>query len=304
MLLFDVFDEYLEECKKTHSPETVKRYMLHLDRFARGANPHVELHLEEINDRHISDFYRFMTAHFEPYVNSGIERISSYTVRSHVNTVHAFFNWADKKYQCGRIDRRLPDPKLKVDLEWDEAYSNVVIWNLQDACKARYKQAPSDVGSSNAMELLSRRLVFALLVEHGLTTREISRLRFSNVKIEYSSVVLVFPKSRRQTTPLRAFRVNDDTSRLFKKFLRRVHLEDDDRLFPYSPAEIRQEIKQIARMAGYDNIEMRRLRITFAVNHIENGGTKESLRMHLGDCHETFIQEIYRTVRSRQISNH
>jgi integrase/recombinase XerD len=247
--------------------------------------------VDEITSSDLTRYFAYLRTDYKPQrQGSNVEPLSGSTLQNHWKANRRFFRWAQD--EIGLKER--PDVRLKLPSNNPRTIlplSEADIRALLDA--AEYTREAQASGRRNFRMKRStgdRDSAFIiLLLDTGLRCGEACRLNIKDVDLENGEVFIApFGNSRRKTKS-RVVPVGKAARRILWRYLTtRQDAAKDDPLFStitgrrLNNNSARLLLKSLGEKAGVSNCHPHRLRHTFAVEYLRNGGDIFTLQMILG----------------------
>lgn len=270
-----------------YSQATIELYQYVLDRLAHFlGDPDVE----EIKPNDLTRYFAYLRTDYKPRRSSGDDApLSGSTLQNHWKGIRTFFRWAAEELELSR-----PDTKLKLPPNNPKAIlplSEENIKALIDAAEYTRQAATRQRKAFRMRRATAKRdlALITLLLDTGMRAGELGRLDVGDLDLETGEVYIKpFGNSQRKTKS-RVIPIGKATRRAVWKYLTtRPDAANGAPLFISKTGRrlnantIRHVLIDLGEKAGVDNCHPHRLRHTFAVEYLRNGGDVFSLQAILG----------------------
>lgn len=289
MILPNALDGFYFHMKaEGYSDSTIDlyRYMLTvLDRFLESPR------VEAITASDLTRYFAYLRSDYKPRRNgSNHGPLTGSTLQNHWKAIRTFFRWAvDELDLKGR-----PDEKLKLPKNNPEAIQPLSEDEVKRLIESAERTKPTDAGKRKSFTMKRPTAerdtaLIILLLDTGIRAGEASRLDIEDVHLAESEIYIKpFGNSRRKTKS-RILPIGKATTRALWRYLEtREDVRSDDPLFMTKTEKrmdrnvIRLLFKDLGDKAGVNGCHPHRLRHTFAVEYLRNGGDIFTLQMNLG----------------------
>jgi integrase/recombinase XerD len=283
-----------------YSIGTIRLYRSNLGLLCRflGDPPVEEIRLEDLQR-----FMVYLQTTYPPKRPGDVEgKLSLSAVDNYWKAIRSFFGWCKAALEIKRPDLRLARPP-KADPEI-LPFSENDIRKLLKACE-RTTEVSSDGRKPYSMKRPTAnrdKALLLLFLDTGLRVGEVTRLRIEDLNQE-TGEILVAPFGSGQKTKSRTAYLGRVAQRAMWLYLaKRLNTVPKDKLFELDAESIRSLFKRLGERAGVNNVHPHRLRHTFAINYLRNGGDIYTLKYLLG--HSTLVMvERYLHLTTADASN-
>ena len=121
-----------------------------------------------------------------------------------------------------------------------------------------------------------------LFLDTGLRVSEACRLRVEDLNQETGEILVAPHGSGQKTKPRTAYLGKVAQRAMWLYLAKRPNLVKKDRLFEMDGDTIRSLLRRLGERAGVNDVHPHRLRHTFAITYLRNGGDVYSLKYLLG----------------------
>ena len=263
-----------------YSSGTVRLYRMYLGILCNflGDPPVAEIELADLQR-----FMAYLQNGYKPRRPSGeTQPLSPSAVSNHWKAIRSFFTWCEAALEIKRPDQRLAHPPMK-DPEILPLTEND-IRKLLKACE-KVTVAASDTRSSYTVKRPTAnrdKALLLLFLDTGLRVSEVCRLRVEDLNQETGEILVAPFGSGQKTKPRTAYLGRVALRAMWLYMARRTNIVPKDRLFEMDTDTIRLLFKRLGERAGVNDVHPHRLRHTFAITYLRNGGDVYSLKYLLG----------------------
>jgi len=275
---------YILNCRcEGKSPKTVKFYHDNLNHFLWYAkqqgypeNPN------RISPNHIRAFLTYVGS--EPVrwgatSTTACRPTSQITVRHYYRVLFTFFKWLkEEEIISDNPVAHLKTPKIEQKVI--QALSRKDVEALLNKCPAK------------TMLGVRNRAIILMLLDSGMRVSELSNLRLTDLDRDTGAIMIKHGKGNKQ----RIVRIGSTSQKALWRYLTLYRRGDSDRLFltktskPLQAEAIELIVRRLGKKANLSGIHIHRLRHTFAINYLRNGGDIFSLKYLLGHSSLTMVQ--------------
>ena len=276
-----------------YSPSTVLLYMHDL-----------KVLYEELDDPELDQITEGDLTHFFVYLREvyhkemGREVLSGSTLQNYWKAIRTFFEWAKKQKLINiRPDQYLKmppnNPKVVMPLKEDQVKALLHYAEYSRTSKPKNRKS----FQTKRPEALRDTALLILLLDTGVRAGEAGRLVISDVDFE-NGLLLIRPYgSSRRKTKSRTIPLGKVSQRALWKYVSaRKDARPDDPVFitrnerSMDKHTMFQLIKRLGENAGIKNCHPHRLRHTFAIEFLRNGGDIFTLKSILGHSSLEIVQ--------------
>lgn len=270
--------------------------------------------IERIKLTDLNRFFGYLREEYKPErKNKDRSPLSGGSLQNFWKGIRTFYKWAED--ELGIKNR--PDTKLKIPSK----NPKVIMPLSEDEIRALLKVAEyaKEVFPSNRKSFKMKRrtcyrdiALILFMVDTGLRVGEISRLNLGDVKLETGEVYISPFGNSKMKTKSRFVFIGKNTRKAITRYVAtRKNIDPSSPLFLTERSEsritvnsIRLLLKDLGDRANIKNVHPHRLRHTFAIQYIRNGGDVYTLKAQLG--HSTFVMvETYlQLARTDSLSAH
>ncbi len=245
---------------------------------------------KELKDITQEDVRRFMVYLRTDYVperwGGNTDPLSSASLRRYWKAMRSFFKWVHAEYGLERPDINLKMPR----------FQNKEIKPLkEEEVKALYKpldkvEVMPNTRHGYKFERPTQqrdKAIFLLLLDTGLRAGECCRLKVEDVNIK-NGEVHIHPHHINKTRPRTVFLGKAGRKAMWRYLSIRKDARPGDPLFltqhdiPITPDSLKHLFKRASERAGVLNVHPHRMRHTFAVQYLKNGGDIFTIQRQLG----------------------
>lgn len=264
--------DFFKVCKLAdgYSPNTLEVYSWALDRLQRFLPDNVDISHITLND--LRQFMLYMKNDYEPNRPGGSTKpLSPSSLENIWKAVRSFFGWAEEELNIPRPDLRLVKPR-NPPAEIDPL-NHQEIQALIAACE-------------NTPTGIRNKAIVLMLLDTGLRVGELARLTLDNVQMNTGKVYVEPWGSGKKTKSRHVYLGRASIRALYRYKLNRG--EEGELLFltrhekPMNRNSIRHMLYTLGDRAGVINVYPHRLRHTFAIQYLRNGGDVFTLQRLLG----------------------
>ena len=247
----------------------------------------------------LTRYFAYLRTDYIPNRKNGSgAQLSGSTLQNHWKGIRTFFRWATDELSL----RQRPDAKLKLPPN-----NPKVIQPLGEGeVKALLEAAEfTRIATTNGRKpyKMHRRTGFRdsalilVLLDTGLRAGEAGRLNIGDVDLDAGEIYISPYGSSQRKTKSRMLPIGKTTRRALWRYLAtRVETEKSDPLFPSESGRrlahdaIRHLLVDLGEKANVKNCHPHRLRHTFAIEFLRNGGDVFTLQMLLGHSSLEMVQ--------------
>jgi len=276
----------------SYSKATISQYKWALDRFVNQEDKS----LSHITTADIRRFLAYLQTDYQPVRPGGnAAPLGSASIFAAWKAIRAFYKWASPELGIENPSAKIPPPKhmsaVIIPLSQEE------IKLLLRACE-KLKTTTTDKRQSYTMTrpTASRdRAILLTLLDTGLRVGELCRLKVSDCNLRTGEIV-VNPigsgvKSRARVVPLGA-----SSRKAISLYLALDNTDENAPLFQKDEGgfmdrgNVLHSLVGLGKRAGVRNVHPHRVRHTFAIQYLRNGGDVFSLQRILGHTTLTMTQ--------------
>jgi integrase/recombinase XerD len=256
--------------------------------------------VEKIRLTDLNRYFVWLQEEYQPRRKSGDNQpLSGGTLQNHWTAIRSFFNWASENFRLKRrpdAGLRLPqnNPKIVHPLTQEEVrallsaaeYTREANTDGRRKFKMRRRTADRDIS------------LLLVLLDTGLRAGELGRLKIRDYDPKTAEIVVApFGNSRRKTKSRIVHLGKTGQKALWRYLASRKDSEPDDPLFlseakrPMDTNSIRCLLVDLGVKAGIRNVHPHRLRHTFAIEYLRNGGDIFTLQRLLGHASLEMVQK-------------
>jgi integrase/recombinase XerD len=244
--------------------------------------------VNKITPTDLTRYFAYLRTDYKAHNNQG--RLSGGSLQNHWKAIRCFFNWAGQDLRL----RKRPDDKLKLPPNNPKAIMPL----LEEEVKALLAAAEftQEVRPGNRQPFKMRRrtrdrdvAVIITLLDTGMRVGELGRLNIKDVDLETGNIYISPFGSSRRKTKSRVVPIGKAARRAIWHYLAgREDTQSEDPLFiselgnRVDADSVRHLLVDLGNKAGVKNLHPHRLRHTFAVEYLRNGGDIFTLQMILG----------------------
>jgi len=287
MNIKDAISQYaIDSIADDYSPVTIMVYTNALKKFADFVGDYTEL--EDITNRHIKNFNMYLRTSYKGVRMDNPDRLSSASLHRYWKALRSFFKWAKLE-----LDLESPEKYVKAPQYENKEIIPLTHLEVQRLLAALHYTEP--IFRSTADRLYQFRLpdparnkaIILLILDTGIRPAELSRLRVKHLMANSEKIEII--PHRIGKTRARILELSAPTRQAILTYLKsRGALTQDDFLFvttnglPMRTNSIGKAIRTIAKRAHVENCFTYRLRHTFAVEYLRNGGDLFTLQYFMG----------------------
>jgi len=208
--------------------------------------------------------------------------LSPAAVSNHWKAIRSFFSWCEEALGLKRPDLRLVHPPKK-DPEILPFTEND-IRKLLKACE-KTTEASTDRRTPYTMKRPTAdrdKALLLLFLDTGLRVSEVCRLRIEDLNQETGEILVAPFGSGQKTKPRMAYLGRVAMRAMWLYLAKRPNTVKKDKLFEIDAETIRSLFRRLGERAGVNDVHPHRLRHTFAITYLRNGGDVYSLKYLLG----------------------
>jgi integrase/recombinase XerD len=264
-----------------YSQSTVSTYSANLRRISRAwDNP-------DLNDIERSDLLNYLAT----LKKSGR---SPETVRTYLKNLHLFFSWLADEFEIPRPDLNIKSPSQKTEsdvmpLSEQEVRAILKAANgktdyIHPNNRSAYRMARHDAKRDTA--------IIYILLDTGMRVSEAARLTIQDIDLKTGEIHIhaheTGKKSKPRTVYIKPATCSKIWSYLNQRKKRHGQVLSTDPLFitktrrSMNRNSIRKVLSSIGEKAGVSGVHPHRLRHTFAIEYLRNGGDPFTLQRILG----------------------
>ena len=266
-----------------YSPLTLAAYKSSLGLLVRFLND-PELH--QVSEDDLRRFFAHLRSTYKPDSLNG-DLLSTASIHRYWKAIRSFFTWADRDLHVGRPDISFRMPKYTnaeiVPFTEDEvkrllvAAENSQFVHPKDKKDYRYRTP----------EATRNRAILLVLLDTGLRPGELCRLRVGDVNLQ-NGEIQISPHHKGKTKPRTVIIEKGARKALWEYLTCREERKVNDPLFLTKDGRqmtrhtVFSLVSDMGRRAGVSDANPYRLRHTFAIEYLRNGGDIFTLQRILG----------------------
>jgi integrase/recombinase XerD len=279
-----------------YSQSTIDLYRYVLGRLAEYLND-PEVNSIKLND--LNRYFVFLQDEYEPKRKSGdVRPLSGSTLQNHWKGIRAFYNWATDEFHL----KRRPDERLHLP----DHNPRVIMPLSQEEVKLLLQAAEftRDANPDNRKTFRMRRrtadrdvALLLTLLDTGVRAGEAGRMLIQEYDLKTGEIIVTpFGNSRRKTKSRTVFLGKAGQRAMWRYLAERKDAEPDDPLFlsesgrPMNTNSIRCLLADLGVKAGVKNVHPHRIRHTFSLEYLKNGGDVFTLQRLLGHSTLQMVQ--------------
>lgn len=287
--------DYILNCTvEGKSPKTISNYQSVLRNFLWFCRHNDFPEVSKLTAMHIRQFLFYLRSEINRWgINSpGVRKPASQTTANdYYRALHSFFNWLLKE---GFISED-PFTNLKaprVEKKVIQALSESEIERLLGLCSRK-----------TALDLRNR-AILSLLIDCGLRVSELANINIADIDWESRSILIRKGKGGKQ----RMVHMGSKTYKSLRKYVTSYRNGDSDRLFinrngePLVAVGIQILIKRLGQKAKI-KVHCHKLRHTFAISYLRNGGDVFTLQYLLGHSTLQMTQRYLQSLNATDAAN-
>lgn len=257
------------------SPETLRSYVADLGVFAHWLREHA--HPQDPGEWDVHLLRGYVAYLQRKPSRNGSGRISAMTVRSYTSRLLAFVRWlGEEGYAASDLATKLRKPQATQKVVQPLAPSDAAA--LLAAARGDNRNGPRN------------HALVCVLLDTGLRASEVCGIRPADLLWEQRLVKVLGKGGRERVVPF-----SDETASALRRYDLSGHRHDGraDNFFQteegwaLTPHGLHHIVRKVALDAGVDNVHPHRLRHTFAISFLRNGGNALALQRFLG--HSTLV---------------
>ena len=310
MLFSDAVDGFMMDIRSDgFSDGTVRLYDFNLKILERFlGNPDVN----KVTDANLKDFFRYMREVYHIEKGHEDKPLSGATLRNHWKSIRSLFAWCEEEgYVKNRPDVKIKmpgnNPKVIMPLNEDEVKAllkNAEMSRMADTKTRNPYMFKRHTGVRDVALLI-------LLLDTGIRAGEASRLNVGDINLDSAEVYIRPFGNSGVKTKSRVIPLGKATMRVLWKYrLTLENKEPDDPFFVAGTGRrmgrsgMLQLIKSLGDKAGVKNCHPHRLRHTFAVEYLRNGGDIFTLKKILGHSTLQMVENYLQLAQTDTTSAH
>lgn len=255
------------------------------------------IELDSITLENLEEYMVYLQDEYVPQRKNGdTSTLAGNSLRNHVKAIRALFTWAvEREHLKNRPDKglKLPkdNPRAILPLEREEVMKlmRAAEFTKQAETKDERKGGKRKAFKMARPTAARDRALIQLMVDIGLRAGEVCRLKVKDVDLEKCQVEITpYGNSRKKTDP-RPLWFGKTARRYLEQYLAsRPDLKPNDPLFPakqggfLNSSALRHLVMDLGKRAGVKGVHPHRLRHTYSVEHLRNGGDIKTLKYYLG----------------------
>ncbi len=249
--------------------------------------------IQEVTSDDLQKFKGYLVTDYVPVrINnpSNTEKLSTASHHRYWKAIRSFFKWAAEELNIPR-----PDLKLKMP-SWESKeitpFSEEEINELIKGCD--YAVVPAGVRKEYRIRktaAIRNKAIILTLLDTGIRVGELTRLRVCDVNLE-NGEVYIKPHHVRKSHSRTTYIGKTTRKVLWRYLVTREGPQHDDMLFvsitdkPMTTHSVQAVMAKLGNSSGIKGVHPHRLRHTFAIQYLRNGGDVFTLKRLLG--HKTF----------------
>lgn len=247
-------------------------------------------------------YFAYLRGEYTPRRSDGdLAPLSGSTLQNHWKAIRTFFKWANEEFGLKR-----PDDRLKLPSNNPRVIMPLGEEDVKALLHAAERTRTANPGNRKAFTMkrstANRDIaLIILLLDTGIWAGECCRLNIGNVNLEAGELTVQPFGSSRRKTKSRVLPIGKATRRVLWRYLaERGETSADEPLFISVNGRrlenyiIRQLLVDLGDKAGVKNCHPHRLRHSFAVSYLRNGGDVFTLQALLGhttlEMVKTYVQ--------------
>ena len=273
-----------------YSKTTIKMYECRLNVLSDWLrNPEIE----NITTRNLRDFLYYLRTDFKPYRPGGDDsHLTEATIHGYWKAIRAFWKWAAEDLDTENVALLIKAPRYKLKPITPLSKSEVIL--LLHAVESDRK------GRKRSTRLRDRAIILFFL-DTGLRLGELLRLQVKEVDL-HTGKVIVRPHQRGRKTSGRIVYIGNKTRKDLWKYLSfRDTTSDDEPIFDITPGALKHMLRRLGNKSGI-KCHAHKIRHTFAINFLRNGGNVFELQRLLGHSSLDMVRH-YLNIAESDIEN-
>jgi integrase/recombinase XerD len=258
--------------------------------------------ISRVTHNDLVGYFAYLRTEYIPKRSDGNQApLSGSTLQNHWKAIRTFFRWAAEELGVTR-----PDERLKLPPNNPRVIMPLAEEDVKALLRAAERTRPAKTTNRNSFTMkrsTAKRdiALIILLLDTGIRAGECCRLDIGDVYLDAGEITIVPFGSSRRKTKSRILPIGKATRRVLWRYLtERNEPSADEPLFISGHGRrlknytIRHLLVDLGNKAGVKNCHPHRLRHSFAVSYLRNGGDVFTLQALLGhttlDMVKTYVQ--------------
>ena len=253
--------------------------------------------IEDITESDLRNFFGYLRSTYESRRSGGRPgKLSSASVHRQWKAMRSFFKWAERELGTGRPDINIKMPRF-TNREV-QPFSEDEVRSLLKACKYTREIVDGVRQPHNRKRTTGHRdrALILLLLDTGIRIGECSRLRVEHFNME-TGEISIRPHHVGKTRPRMVYLGKSGRSALWRYLAEREVKYDEDPFWltyndrPLTLVGLQVIVRRIGDRAAVANTHPHRVRHTFAIQYLRNGGDVFTLQRLLGHSTLDMVQK-------------